>query len=276
MRLPGARSTYDLNRDCEKELAARRKRLWATKDRAELLDLVRRIAGIHRLDRLPQPRVVDLDVLNRSGYHIRKFIVTPEDGVHLPGLLFEPESASRSVLYIHEAGKETDAAVGGPMDDLVRAGRRVLAADLRGTGETQQASQRKFTGTTGPDWKDVFTAYLLGRSYVGMRAEDVLVCARFLKEQYGEPVELLAVGNAGVPALHAAALEPDLFASIKLVRTLNSWSDVIRQGLSVNQQVNAVHGALTTYDLADLAGTLGDKLTVIEPWDAMGEPVAAR
>ena len=152
----------------------------------------------------------------------------------------------------------------------------MLAVDLRGIGETQQASQRKFTGTTGADWKDVFMAYLLGRSYVGMRAEDVLVCARYLKEQYGEPVELLAGGSVGVPALHAAAMEPDLFASVKLVRTLASWSSVIEQGRSVNLQVNAVHGALTTYDLPDLAATLGDKLIVKEPLDALGEPVEAR
>ncbi|UCF16502.1 MAG: hypothetical protein JSW59_03400, partial [Phycisphaerales bacterium] len=80
----------------------------------------------------------------------------------------------------------------------------------------------------------------------------------------------------GVPALHAAALEPGLFSSAKLVRSLSSWSNVIELGRSINQQVNAVHGALTTYDLPDLAGTLGDKLIVEEPLNALGEPVEAR
>ncbi|MGD8501800.1 MAG: acetylxylan esterase, partial [Phycisphaerales bacterium] len=46
MLLDGARSTYDLNRDFESVLAQRRKRLWATRDHAELLDQVRTIAGI--------------------------------------------------------------------------------------------------------------------------------------------------------------------------------------------------------------------------------------
>jgi len=87
---------------------------------------------------------------------------------------------------------------------------------------------------------------------------------------------LIAVGSLGVPALHAAALEPDLFASVKLVRPLASWSSVIELGRSVNQQVNAVHGALATYDLPDLAATLGDKLIVKEPLDALGEPVEAQ
>jgi cephalosporin-C deacetylase-like acetyl esterase len=279
MRLPGARSTYDLNRDFEKDLAGRRKELWTTKDRAELLDRVRNIAGIRKLSELPKPRVRKLDIIEREGYAIRKMALVPEAGIYLPALMFttaRQESPGRAVLYIHEEGKSTDAAPGGPIDDLIGAGRRVLAVDLRGMGETQQTTQKKFTGTTGPDWKDVFTAYLLGRSYVGMRAEDVLVCARFLKQEHGGPVELIAVGNVGVPALHAAALEPDLFASVKLVRPLTSWSNVIELGRSVNQQVNAVHGALTTYDLPDLAGALGNRLIVEESLNALGEAIEAR
>jgi cephalosporin-C deacetylase-like acetyl esterase len=274
MRLPGARSTYDLNRDFEKELAARRKELWAAKDRAELLERVRGLAGVRRLVELPKPQVRKLDVIEREGCAIRKMALVPEANVYLPALMFTgaKKPSRRAVLYIHEEGKSKDAAPGGPIDDLVKTDRRVLAVDLRGTGETQQESQRKFTGTTGPDWKDVFTAYLLGRSYVGMRAEDVLLCARFLKQHQEGPVELIAVGNVGVPALHAAALEPDLFASVILVRMLDSWSNVIELGRSVNQQVNAVHGALTTYDLPDLAATLGDKLIIKEPLNALGEP----
>ncbi|MEA3224489.1 MAG: acetylxylan esterase [Planctomycetota bacterium] len=279
MRLPGARSTYDLNRDYEKELAGQRKRLWATNSHAQLLGRVRRIAGIRKLAELPQPKVRKLDTIKREGCTIRKMTLMPEASIYLPALMLEapkPGSARRAVLYIHEQSKDADATPNGSIEKLVQAGRRVLTVDLRGVGETLQTTQRKLSGATGPDWKEVFTAYLLGRSYVGMRAEDVLICARFLKQEHGGPVELIAVGNVGVPALHAAALEPDLFASVKLVRSLTSWSNVIELGRSVNQQVNAVHGALMTYDLPNLAGTLGNKLTVKEPLNALGEPAAAR
>ena len=116
-------------------------------------------------------------------------------------------------------------------------------------------------------------AYLLGRSYVGMRAEDVLTCARFLSEEKAGPVDLITVGNVGIPALHAAAFEPDLFNAVKLVRSLSSWSSVVESGCSFNQQVNAVHGALILYDLPKLSDTLGDKLTIEEPLDALGKPL---
>jgi len=153
-----------------------------------------------------------------------------------------------------------------------------LAVDLRGTGETQQTGQEYFEDHFGSDGQDVYTAYLLGRSYIGMRAEDVLLCARFLRDfslQQTGPMDLVAVGHVGVPALHAAALEPDMFRSVKLIRSLISWSGIIKSGLSSNQLVNTVHGALTTYDLPDLAATLGDKLTIELPANALGKSIDA-
>ena len=274
MNLDGARSTYDLNRDFEKDLAGRRKKLWANKGRAELLNEVRNIAGIRKLAALPEPKVTNSGTVERDGYQIRKIILTPADGIYLPALMFVPakEAGQPAVLYIHEEGKVAVAAPGGPIEAMVKAGKCVLAVDVRGTGETQQSKQNKFTDAIGLDWKDVFTAYLLGRSYVGMRAEDVLVCARFLQTEQAEPVDLIADGNVTIPALHAAALEPDLFSSIKLTGMLSSWSNVIELGRSNNQQVNAVHGALTAYDLPDLTATLGEKLIIKEPLDALGQP----
>lgn len=274
MNLDGARSTYDLNRDLEKDLAGRRKKLWAAGNQAELLDEVRRIAGIRKLAELPEPKVTRSETVERDGYQVKKIFLTPEDGIYLPALMFVPgtDAGQAAVLYIHEQGKAADAAPGGPIEAMVKAGKSVLAVDVRGTGETQQSKQGQLSGATGSDWKDVFTAYLLGRSYVGMRAEDVLVCARFLQQEQAGPVELIAAGNVTIPALHAAALEPELFGSVRLTGMLSSWSNVIESGRSYNQQVNAVQGALATYDLPDLAATLGKKLIVKEPANALGQP----
>jgi dienelactone hydrolase len=273
MHLEGARSTYDLNRDYEKELAARRKQLWEKTPRAELLEQLRRIAGVRPLAELPQPKVEEHGTIERNGLSVRKIVFMPEDGICLPALLFGPrQNSSGAVLYVHEGGKEADAGPDGPIEKLVQAGRTVLAVDLRGTGETQ--SKAGWGGELfGPDTKDVLTAYLLGRSYVGMRVEDVLICARFLQGKSKGPVDVVAAGHVCVPALHAAALEPDLFGSVKLTRGLASWSSVIASGRSRNQLVNVVHGALMVYDLPDLARTLGDRLTIEQPLDALGAPI---
>ena len=279
MHLDGARSTYDLNRQFEQRLATRRKPIWATTSRTDLLERVARTVGIRpRIERiqLAKPQVQWGQTIARDNLDLQKVVVVLEEELHLPALVFYPKrpSEGHAVLYLHEAGKGADAGPGGPIEKLLEAGRTVVAVDLRGTDETQ--SKHGWGGDRfGPDTKDALTAYLLGRSYVGMRAEDVLICASLLAERTNRPVDLIAVGHVCVPALHAAALEPDLFGSVRLVRGLRSWADVIASGRSHHQLVNVVHGALVLYDLPDLARTLGDRLAIIEPVDALGEPVAA-
>ncbi len=275
MELEGAWSTYDLNRDYEEKLATQRQRLWTRTSKNKLLNQVREITGIRGPNELPELKVEQLDVIERDSCFIKKMIINPEEGIYLPALMFLPKERDSKgfVLYINEKGKDEDAGPGGPVEKLVKAGRSVLVVDLRGTGETGQASGGTLSKATGFDWKNGFTAYLLGRSYVAMRSEDILTCARFLKEQRDGDVNLVAVGNVCVPALHAAVLEPDLFGSVKISRGLCCWSNVIESGISANQFVNTVHGALKVYDLPNLAETLGDKLTIEEPLNAMGEPI---
>lgn len=273
MNLEQARSTYDLNRDYEKELTARRKQLWATTRQVDLLSQVRALVGVRSLAELPQPRVELGETIERGDARIQKAVVTLEEGLYLPALVFRPsgEPTGNDVLYLHENGKEADAGPGGPVEKLVEAGRVVVAVDLRGVGETQ--SKNGWGGDLfGPDVKDVLTAYLLGRSYVGMRAEDILTCARLLHERSERPVDIVAVGHVCVPALHAAALESQLFDSVRLVRGLAAWSNIIERGRSRGQLVNIVHEALGRYDLPDLAAALGDRLTIEEPLNALGEP----
>lgn len=278
MLLEGARSAYDINRDYERVLAKRRKKLRQQTSPAELLNQARRLAGIRTLGELPEPMIEKTGTIERSGYRIDKLIIKPEDGIYLPALMFVPdkEQSKGTALYVHEYGKSADATEGGPIEKLTESGKIVLAVDLRGTGETQQSNQSYFKPYFGPDGQDFYTAYLLGRSYVAMRAEDVLVCARFLQHKCVAPVDLIAVGHVGVPALHAAALEPDIFGSIKLVQPLASWSNIIQLGQSRNQLINVVHGALKVYDLPDLAATLGAKLIIEQPLNALGEPAAKK
>ncbi len=271
MRLAGARSTYDLNREFEKEQAARRKQLWSTTSQASRLEQVRRLAGVRPLAELPEAEVEMGETVTRGSLRIEKVKVAVEEGLCLSALVFYPrgEPVGRVVLYVHESGKEADAGPGGPIEKLVEAGHTVVAVDVRGTGETQ--SKAGWGGDLfGSDAKDILTAYLLGRSYVGMRAEDIMICARAIQQRAYSSVDVVAVGHVCVPALHAAALEPGLFGSVRLVRGLVSWADVIEQGQSRNQLVNVVHGALCEYDLPDLAKVLGARLTIEQPVNAMG------
>lgn len=280
MLMEGARSVFDINIDLEERLAQKRRHFWENTPKAKALEKVREIAGIRNLAALPKAGFEETGSVKRDGYTVEKLIIQPEPGIRLPALAFMPTSRSgEAYLYLHGEGKHVDAAPGGPIEKIVRDGHLVLAVDLRGIGETAKTGRRSgWQPYFGSDWKDYFLAYLLGKSYVGMRAEDVLVCARFLGGyRAGENlhrVHLVGIGEAGLAALHAAALEPELFASVRLDRSLVSWSNVVHTPVTRNQLINTVHGALKTYDLPDLLATLpSQKITVTQPLDAAGQPV---
>ncbi len=280
MLLEGARSTYDINIELEEKLAETRKDFWRRTKPAAALEQVRRVAGIRKLTDLPQPKCRTVATITKQAHRVEKLILTPQRGVWLPALAFVPQKRSgKAYLYLHAGGKHTDAAADGPIAKLVGKGHLVLAVDLRGMGETAGAksSKRGISHYVGGDWKDLYLAYLLGRSYLAMRTEDILVCARFLAG-YKAPkkpnrVHLVSIGKTGPPALHAAALEPRLFASVSLKNCLVSWSNVVRTPMAAGQFENVVHGALRVYDLPDLLGTLpSDKVTWTDPLDALGRP----
>jgi len=272
--IPGARSAYDFNEDEENMLAALRTALWSNVDHARLLEDVRQLAAIRTLDALPEPEMQSVGQIKHAGCTVEKLIFKLEPGLVLPALMFKPAQPKpgEAVLFVSEKGKEDAAREGGPIDTFVKEGHTVLAVDLRGTGETDPGQPQNLGKGVGDDWQDYFRAYVMGQSYVGMRAEDILICTRYLRTQ-GSAVHLEACGNVGVPALHAAALEPELFASVKLSGTLDSWSNVIHTKPTDNQLINTVHGALKVYDLPNLANTLGDKLQIENPVDAQGKPI---
>ena len=195
-----------------------------------------------------------------------------ENGLSLPAIAFVPPNPGSDVtLYVHGEGKEADAAPGGPIPkSLSGKGKRFSPSTCAASASSRSATSRG--NPLARAGRDVATAYLLGKSYVGMRAEDILRCASLLRSSTPPfphsptplRVHLVAVGEAGVPALHAAAFEPDLFASVQFVRCLRSWVEVV--GLPAgNQRVNVVHGALAAYDLPDLFNSVpAEKRNAVE------------
>ena len=169
-----------------------------------------------------------------------------------------------------------DAAPGGPIDALVARGHLVLAAELRGIGETETGHDKRAfgAGRFGPDNLEALTAYLMGMSFVGMRTDDVLGWTRHLQASGSREIHLVAVGEAAIPALHAAALQPDAYRTVTLRRMIPSWESLVGAPETFDQMVNVVHGALRHYDLPDLAALVSaDRVKIEQPVDAMGADV---
>jgi cephalosporin-C deacetylase-like acetyl esterase len=261
--LPGEKSVFDLNAEEEQRLASGRRDLWSKSDKTNGLATVRKLAGIRPLAEIPEAKREKAGKVSRDTYHIDKLVLSTDSGVPLPALTYHPkEPQDEAYVYLHDGGKAADGAPGGPIEKLVGDGYVVVAVDLRGQGETASGKPDKLLG----EWKSFYLAYLLGKPLVGMHAEDVLVTGRFVanyETKKPRKVHLVAVGNTGIAALHAMALEPELFASVTLRGTPESWSAVVGQKAPAGLLTSTVHGALRAYDLPDLMRTIGpDKIRI--------------
>lgn len=281
--MPGERSVFQINADRAAQLRSERAIVWSKLVIDDKRRLVRQTIGAQPVEILAAPRVEMVGRIERDGYTIRKLVLTVDPGLRLPALAFVPQQPNGSaVLYLHGESMKSDAAPGQPIEALVKQGHVVLAAELRGIGETETGHGRtEFgRGRFGRDNLEIFLAYLMGKSYVGMRVDDVRRWTRFLAEGSltgAKPSELhlVAIGEATVPALHAAALAPDGFRSVSLRRMIPSWEAVVAATETYNQSVNVVHGALRHYDLADLLPLVERaEVTIVEPAEITPTPQA--
>ncbi len=253
--LEGARSVYDINNDRVERLRGQRQAAWKERGAGAMLNEVRRVTGIRPAADLPKPEPRQVGSIAREGYRIDKLVVEPEPGIVLPALAFVPNAEVKGVvLWLDERGKGSETAL-AEIEKRVAAGQAVLAVDLRGLGETYSAENHWYGPRNGPYGANVAVAYMLGRSYVAMRAEDVLVAARLARTLAAAdaPVHLVARGGrAAVPALHAAALERAMFGTVDLEGGPESFEHIVANPLAADQFVHTIHAALTVYDLPDL------------------------
>jgi hypothetical protein len=258
LTMPAERSVFDLNADHGSELAAQRARLRETVSPQEMTKRIgQRIGVAPSADRRPA-QLESLGRLARDGYQIEKLLFRTETGVPLPALRFEPADPHGPVVfYLHDEGKRGDIEAGGPVERLVAEGKTVITVDLSGQGETASDPDDPLLG----QWKTYFLGYLMGKPLVGIRTADVLAIAASLAPSASgsaEPaLQLIGVGQAGVIALHAAALEPTRFETVTLRETPRDWTSTLRQPVPTGQLESTVHGALTLYDLPDLERLAG-------------------
>lgn len=249
----GARSVLDLLSEREKMLAQKRTAFNRSADPSAIREKIKELIALRKSD-TAAPEALVLKEDTYEGIPLQYLALNPEPGIVLPALLAMPEAFTGSWILICAAeGKASLFDNPERMQALLKEGNAVLALDLRGLGES--ANHEGGLGwhkTVGPDWQDFFLAFLLGRSYVGMRTEDILTAAHWLKAREDKAIRLVATGEATVPARHAAALEPDLFETLRLEGGIPSWAEVVHTTRAKHQLINTVHNALAWYDLPDL------------------------
>ncbi len=269
MLLEDARSVLDLNMQREVGLRLQRQAFRASFDDEAYLAQVRKIIGLTEDEDAMPLEAEKCGEEQNEGYRVEAWLFRPEPGIVLPALWAVPESWTGDLVIVLEpAGKAAVFMTEGPGHELLAEGHAVFAPDLRGWGETHpQAGHKGWKNQVGVDWQDYFFGYLLGKSHVGMRTADIRDIARYARERLGEAgkeLRLIALGQATVPALHAVALHPDLFDHVLLEGGIPAWSAVVETPRAQHQLVNAVHDALSWYDLPDLVALLPEEKIAIK------------
>ena len=244
--LPGARTTYDLNRDLARELTPKRKAAWAKMKPEAATALIRQVAGIDKLVELRNAQLYELEGRNDE------FVLGTEGGgIFLPVRAHLQKDAKDLTLFVSDQGRRSPAA------DALLTKKNVsaVAVELRGWGESQSIGRKYYNHEYfGTDGSDYYLAYLLGRSYVEMRTEDLLAVSKYFKEKLNVNIHLVADGYARTVALHAAIAEPQLFTSVEIMHpeTIQTWNSLVEKSPCPIQLTDTIHGVLNYYDLDDL------------------------
>jgi len=241
------------------------------RDAAALRSLVRARLSIPEVR--DAPAVTKHGEIGREGYRIEKVALETEPGITVAALVFVPATSRRplpAVIYVHSAGKATDAAPGGDIEALVRAGRLVIAPDLRGWGESGPA--RGIGGYSGI-WQTAMRAVLVGKTLLGMQVYDLLSVFHYLTQRAdvdARGIALLGKANGGVAALIAAALEPRV-ARVAAEESVLSYMDIVRARIHENTTELIVPGVLRDFDLPDLTLAIAPRpLWLVEPRTPVG------
>src|SRR5690606_29956868 len=113
-----------------------------------------------------------LDTRKVGEMYLRSFILKPEYGISLPGVLLgsgEDFANRELILFISDNGKAEILKNMDLVNGLLGKGYLICAVDLRGIGETS------------PDMADRFWDFLAGKPIFGQRVKDILYITEWLK-----------------------------------------------------------------------------------------------
>ncbi len=266
---PSGVNVVALHRARAETLANQRAALW-NESTEKTLSEVRRLAGIRPVDDVRKAvSHGSVDLQNNSG-SIRKLTLQREGEIPIPALLRMPATPSDNgklpgVVFVSSNGKASHLADESDIKELLSEGKAVLSIDVRGFGETIADKNGKRSGYFGSDFKTSLLAIHLNRPLLGQRTEDVLCAVNYLaslSEIDPQQIEVVGEGLCGPVALHAAACDKRI-QQVTLVRSIESWTDVVATPLAQDQLTNVVPFALEAYDLPDLVRAMAPRNVVI-------------
>ncbi len=225
--------------------------------------------------------VRQLGITSRKGYSIEKIEFLSEPGIYIPAWVFLPgrRASDRVILFASETGKEEDGMEFGSLEGLARAGRVVLAVDVRGVGGTapphcQDLDGGRFSHLFSVETASAYMAWYMDRCLLGMRVFDVMrstdyALSRMDVDRSG--IDVIGKGAGALWVLYAAALDGRMRAVVA-ERGLISYASLTRVDRYLHSAGVFVRDVLTSFDLPHVAAASADRpLALLSPVGPMKE-----
>jgi dienelactone hydrolase len=186
---------------------------------------------------------------------IRTFVLEPEAGIMLPGILLESKrknSNQEIILYLNQSGKSEILKDWDLIEEILGEGYSVCAVDLRGIGETS------------PDLEDKFWDFLAGKPIFGQRVHDVLAIIKWLKESElkAKNIKLWGTGMASLYGAFAGVLSDDISVFV-LENSLLSFENVVQLSVPEIRDKVMLPGILEKFDMPQVYQALCPRSVVV-------------
>jgi hypothetical protein len=165
--------------------------------------------------------------IERETYSVEKYFIKGEGNYVIPYLLFVPSKpGNKALIYLHPAGKSTEAGKGGEIERIVKEGVTVISPDLPGTGELGSGTlhgDAYFDGVSHNLW---YASLLIRRSITGIQAGEIVRLTRVLRKRNNEVQISVCARKELAPALlHAAAFTNEI-STVILIQPCSSYLSI--------------------------------------------------
>ena len=154
----------------------------------------------------------------------------------------------------------------------------MLVPDLLATGELGEGKFKGDAFIKGVSYNMLYMAIQTGRSIVGIQSSDIIKLSHILAQKYGaKNIYGIAREEMSPALLYAAAFDP-VISRVALIKPYSSYRSVVEERFYDPRFVfSLVPGALTEYDLTDIAASLAPKkLFVAGITDANDQPIKTK
>jgi hypothetical protein len=199
-----------------------------------------------------------------TNFDIKKYQITRVGQMPVPCVVLIPfniKPGSPIMLYLNSGGKNEIMNDANTVDRYKQE-TIMVAADLRGFGETQDPLSLSDPSQWNREYRNAMISMHTGKPIMGQRVIDLMSILDFFASDplfKGHKVNIVADGAYGPVVVHAAYLDQRISSAV-ISRSIKSFNEYLKNPLQRDIYSNVLYGVLKYYDLQDLINLTGNRV----------------